>query len=217
MFIIAFLIFPFSVGSHPQESFELNDVSLNTSEIQVEIVLELSNKIEFESFTLFNPSRLILDLLGIRNFSNSPLINVNSMGIKSLRTAKYQPDVTRFIIDFEDTIPQYSIDQSGNNISIILKSEVEQPAQKKEEIIQEEKPSIEAPATKPTEQQNVKKPAEEKSKKKKASRKKKESNQAEEAKSDITKKTSIAFGPQAGFYSLHDRFLDGRYIAADFR
>lgn len=218
--IIAFLISPFTVGSQPQEVFGLNDISLNKSDVQVEVILELSNKIDFESFTLFNPNRLVLDLFGVSNIPSNPFMSVNSMGIKSMRTALNQPEVARFIIDFEDNIPQYSIDQSGNNIIIILKSEVEQPVQKEEEeaIIQEETPQIEAPAvetpvleapaSKPTvqEQKEVKEPAQKKSEiRKEARKKKKEDRQSKEPKSTSDKKTSIAFGPETGIYSLQSQ------------
>lgn len=140
--ISALLISPFTASAQTQESFELMDVSSKKSETQIEVILELSNKINFESFTLFNPNRLILDLYGVKNFSNNPLIRVNNMGIESLRTAKNQLDVTRFIIDFDDKILQYSISQSGNNISIVLKREEEPSPEKKEQRKAEKSKSI---------------------------------------------------------------------------
>ncbi|MCJ7581309.1 MAG: AMIN domain-containing protein, partial [Candidatus Aminicenantes bacterium] len=127
-----------------QDSIELKNVSLKKSNTQFEVILEFSNKATFESFTLFNPNRIILDLLGVKTFSNNPYIDVKSMGIKGFRTAKNQTDVTRFIIDLDSAIPQYSISQSGNNISIILIPENEPPLQKKEEKTPEQKPAATA-------------------------------------------------------------------------
>lgn len=214
--ISALLISPFTASAQTQESFELMDVSSKKSETQIEVILELSNKINFESFTLFNPNRLILDLYGVKNFSNNPLIHVNNMGIESLRTVKNQLDVTRFIIDFDDKILQYSISQSGNNISIVLKREEEPSPEKKEEIIQEIKPSIEAPATKAIERQNVKQPAKEKpakeqSEKKKARQKKKEQRKAEKSKSIKSENHSIALGLDGGLFYLQSQSFKDVY------
>lgn len=219
--ISAFLISPYTASTQTQESIELNDVFLKKSETQIEVILELSNKIDFESFTLFNPSRLVLDLLGVSSFPSNPLINVNSMGIKSLRTAKNQPDVIRFIIDFDNTILKYSISQSENNISIILKAEEEQSTEIKEEIAQEKEPSIEtpvieAPATKPTVQQNVKQPAkeqpaEEQSEKKKTRQEKKEQRKAEKTKSIKSGNHSIALGTDGGFFYLQSQSFKDVY------
>jgi opacity protein-like surface antigen len=172
LLIVVLLAFPNIAITQTQATAELKDVFMKKSESQLEVILEFSNKPVYESFTLFNPNRIILDLLGVKIFSNNPYIDVNSMGIKGLRTAKNQADVTRFIIDLDSAIPQYSISQSGNNISIILIPEKAMPLQKEEEKPSEQKPASTTevkpsftPAVKTEEKQEEKKTAEKKERK----------------------------------------------------
>ncbi|MCJ7581816.1 MAG: AMIN domain-containing protein, partial [Candidatus Aminicenantes bacterium] len=59
LLIVVLLTFPNIAITQTQDSIELKNVSLKKSNTQFEVILEFSNKATFESFTLFNPNRII--------------------------------------------------------------------------------------------------------------------------------------------------------------
>ena len=74
---------------------ELTNITITRTDSGLEAVLGITGAVNYESFTLFNPNRLIIDLLQVQSFSCEPEIDINSFGVTKIRTAKNQPDVTR--------------------------------------------------------------------------------------------------------------------------
>jgi opacity protein-like surface antigen len=89
----------------------------------LEIRLVVTGPVNYESFTLFNPNRLVIDLLQVREFRNPAEVNVNDSGVSRIRTAKNQPDVVRVVFDLDDTVPSYSIEDRQGTIHIFFRSE----------------------------------------------------------------------------------------------
>jgi len=122
-----------------QQGAELSNIQVNRMENQLETRLETNAPINYESFTLFNPNRLVIDLLQVQSFSCAPEINIAAFGVIKIRTAKNQPDVTRVVFDLEDNVPAYSIEEKDNGLYIYFRQEVlreEQPAVVEETIEQ---------------------------------------------------------------------------------
>lgn len=122
-----------------QQGAELSNIQVNRTENQLEARLETNAPINYESFTLFNPNRLVIDLLQVQSFSCAPEINVDAFGVIKIRTAKNQPDVTRVVFDLEDNVPAYSIEEKDNGLFIYFRQEVlteEQPTVVEETVAQ---------------------------------------------------------------------------------
>ncbi len=106
-----------------QDVPQLSNIHVNKSQNQLEVQLEITGTINYESFTLFNPNRLVIDLLQVREFSNAAEIDVNDFGVTRIRTAKNQPDVIRVVFDLDDTVPSYSIEDRQGSIHIFFRAE----------------------------------------------------------------------------------------------
>ena len=156
--LMAILLFSvnLSVGQI-QDAGELKTISLNRLENKLEVQIELDKLFNYESFTLLNPNRLVIDLLQVEKFSSNPYIEVNDLGIKSIRTAKNRPDVTRVVFDLAEKLPSYTIkeDEKGLTITFWFEEEVlveeklpeieEEPVtvEKKEEVVEEKEKPVE--------------------------------------------------------------------------
>jgi len=117
------LLFVFATFVSAQEASELTDLVIQKGADQLEIRLLVSGPVNYESFTLFNPNRLVIDLQQVREFRNAADIVVNDFGVSSIRTAKNQPDVVRVVFDLDDTVPSYSIEDRQGAISIFFRAE----------------------------------------------------------------------------------------------
>jgi hypothetical protein len=126
-----------------QESAELTNIIVNKTDDQLEVKLEISAPVNYESFTVFNPNRVVIDLLQVRTFSCEPRIEINDFGVIAVRTAKNQPDVTRIVFELQETAPSYFIEEKEGQIFVYFK--VEAP---EEEVIEEEKEEVPPPVKK---------------------------------------------------------------------
>jgi hypothetical protein len=151
-FISALLLFVFLFATTPlaQDAPELKNIRLHRGETQLEVKLEITPPFNYESFTLFNPNRLVIDILRIGQFSSAPEIAVNEYGVLKIRTAKNQPDVIRVVFDLEETVPAYTLEEKSDSITILFRPEgmpVRAP---------EEKPEVKEPEKEPEVKEEVK-------------------------------------------------------------
>ncbi len=98
----------------------IENIEFQSTENWVEISIEYDGDVDFESFMLFGPNRLAIDLPGIERVSSSPSVDVNEMGITSIRSAVYSPGVVRVVLDFSEKIPRYKIEDSENGLKIFF-------------------------------------------------------------------------------------------------
>ncbi len=151
--VLILLSFLLATAPLAQDVPELKNIQLNKGPSQLDVKLEINTPFNYESFTLFNPNRLVIDLIRIRQFSITPELAVNDYGVLKIRTAKNQPDVVRVVFDLEETVPAYSIEESSGGLTISFRPEsmpvrtpVETPAVKEEVV---EKPEVKETVTPP--------------------------------------------------------------------
>jgi len=138
----------FTMAQNSNE-IELTNISLAKSESHLLVQIEISQPVNYESFTLFNPNRLVIDLFQVTKFLCDPLIEVNECGIVSIRIGKNQPETTRLVFDFVGEIIPYNIQKNEGNISIFFILEKEQEKKLEEPAIKIiEKPLIAIEETK---------------------------------------------------------------------
>ncbi len=153
--LMTLALLPVMMTAQAENTGELSDIRVTPLENRIEIKLEIPTPANYESFSLFNPNRLVLDLLSIENFSCAPEITVNDYGVLQIRTAKNQPDVTRVVFDLAETAPAYIIEEKEDGIYLYFEPvETSVP----EETIEEEP----APPPVEVEKKEKEKPAEEK-------------------------------------------------------
>jgi len=102
---------------------EVRGVSVLPATGKVEVVIDLQGAAEVRDFTLTNPSRLVIDLLGTRLTAPAVLYDgLNRGGVKNVRYAQFKPDVVRIVIDL-DALKDYQVDRSGGQVRVRIGSE----------------------------------------------------------------------------------------------
>ena len=153
------LLFAFATpAALAQDTPELNDIVIQKSLNQMEVRLVISGSVDYESFTLFNPNRLVIDLLQMQAFRSPAEINVNDFGVNRIRTARNRPDVVRVVFDLAETVPSYSIEDQDGTVQVVFRVEraaakpetkpVEKP-EEKEVRIQPTRKAVTPPKAKP--------------------------------------------------------------------
>jgi type IV pilus secretin PilQ/predicted competence protein len=84
------------------------------------VILDADGTVEFESFVLDGPDRLVIDLPGVVSRLDSPRFAVDNGGVVRVRAAQHRLEptpVTRVVFDLDGPRP-YQIDQNGSSIVI---------------------------------------------------------------------------------------------------
>ena len=124
---------------------ELKNIDFTKKGDQIEVIIEYPSNIPYDSFSLMNPNRLVLDFMGIRTISSLPIIVINERGIVSIRSALNRPGVARVVFNFTDETPQYRIEETGSGLTITFWEEERYMEQREPEQVEQEavKPPVE--------------------------------------------------------------------------
>jgi type IV pilus assembly protein PilQ len=90
---------------------------------KVEVVIDLQGAVEVHDFTLDQPARLVVDLLGARLAVPATLYDgQNRGGVKDIRYAQFQPGVVRVVIEL-DALADYQIQRSEAHVRVQIGTE----------------------------------------------------------------------------------------------
>src|SRR6267154_236944 len=81
---------------------EVTGVSVLPSPGHAQVVIDVRGAVNVLDFTLTNPSRLVVDLVGATLRTRNVLYDgVNRAGVQNVRTSQFRPDVVRVVIELD--------------------------------------------------------------------------------------------------------------------
>ncbi|PYQ33572.1 MAG: hypothetical protein DMF57_09060 [Acidobacteria bacterium] len=95
----------------------LKKVETSGTPSALEVQLDTDGYINYKAFKLEKPSRLVIDLNGIRDRVARKTIEVNDPVVKRIRVAQFKPDVTRVVLDL-DGKADYKVLATGDHLRI---------------------------------------------------------------------------------------------------
>ena len=102
---------------------EVRAVSVVPAAGRVEVVIDLQGAVEVRDFTLTNPARLVVDLLGARLTAPATLYDgQNRGGIKNIRFGQFRPGVVRVVLDL-DRLTDYEVQRGESSVRVRIGSE----------------------------------------------------------------------------------------------
>lgn len=97
---------------------DVTAVSILSAPNRAELVIDVSGVVEVSDFSLSNPSRLVVDLVGARLVAPVMLYDgVNRGGIRNVRYAQFRPDVVRVVVEL-DSIRDYEIAREEASVRV---------------------------------------------------------------------------------------------------
>ncbi|HYK03030.1 MAG TPA: type IV pilus secretin PilQ [Thermoanaerobaculia bacterium] len=83
----------------------------------VEVRISGDGQLEYKAFRLENPSRLVIDLEGVKNSAVRNAVTVDDDVVKRVRVAQFQPTVARVVVDLASKA-EYDIAAVGEEVRI---------------------------------------------------------------------------------------------------
>jgi type IV pilus assembly protein PilQ len=92
-------------------------IEARTIDGNVEVRIVADGKLTYKAFRLEAPSRLVIDLEGVKNAAPKSSVDVADDVVKRVRVAQFQPTVARVVVDLSQKSP-YDIRAAGEEIRI---------------------------------------------------------------------------------------------------
>jgi type IV pilus assembly protein PilQ len=84
------------------------------------VVIDVTGSVSVQDFTLDNPARLVIDVMGATLDAGAVLYDgENRAGILNVRSAQYQPDVVRIVLEL-DALRDYELEYADGAIRVSL-------------------------------------------------------------------------------------------------
>jgi type IV pilus assembly protein PilQ len=102
---------------------EVNAVSVLPGTGSALVVVDVSGAVSVQDFTLDNPARLVVDVVGATLRAPGVVYDgVNRGGILNIRYAQFRPDVVRIVLEL-DSVKDYRLEYADDAIRISLSSD----------------------------------------------------------------------------------------------
>lgn len=108
-------------------------ISATTESGEVEVRISADGTLKYKAFRLENPSRLVIDLDGVKNAATRNSVPVEDEVVKRVRVAQFQPTVARVVVDLAHR-SEWQIQPAGDTLRVTFPSAgavsrvVEEPA-----------------------------------------------------------------------------------------
>ena len=102
---------------------EVTAVSVLPGAGRVNVVIDVRGSVEVQDFTLTNPARLVIDLVGAQLSVPGTLYDGRVRGgIRNVRYTQFRPDVVRVVLELE-SLQDYQLEYAGDAVRIALGSD----------------------------------------------------------------------------------------------
>ena len=111
----------------------VKSISATTGSGAVEVRISADGTLKYKAFRLENPSRLVIDLDGVKNAATRNSVPVDDDLVKRVRVAQFQPTVARVVVDLAHR-SEWQIEPAGDSLRVTFPSAgavsrvVEEPA-----------------------------------------------------------------------------------------
>jgi type IV pilus assembly protein PilQ len=123
LFALLAAVAPGALAGTAARDGEVRGVSVLPASGKVEIVIDLQGAVTVQDFTLTNPARLVVDLVGARLTAAVALYDgQNRGGVRNIRYAQYKPDVVRVVIDL-DALKDYEVERAAGQVRVRIGTE----------------------------------------------------------------------------------------------
>ena len=76
--------------------------------------------LNFNSFELSNPSRIVIDISGIADIKSGRQFEVNEHPVKSIRLGMFKSDTARAVFYVDTDFLRYSVEKTSRGIKVIF-------------------------------------------------------------------------------------------------
>lgn len=98
----------------------LKSVSYERIGQQLQINIEASGDISFDSQVLNNNRQLAIDLWPIQRLTARSLPNINLYGLKGIDVRQTEPQTVRIALDYQEALPAFAVNRTESGVRVLL-------------------------------------------------------------------------------------------------
>jgi len=93
----------------------------------LDVTILLDGPFIYQAFTLTDPNRLAIDFSPVEKIEADLYYEVNAVGVTSLRTGEFAPQIVRIVVDFSGELLPYEIKKIAGGVLVRLSTEAPPP------------------------------------------------------------------------------------------
>jgi hypothetical protein len=118
---------PAAAGQDQAPVSSIKDITFQKVDDQLQVLIKIDGPFTFETLEVQEPQRLVLDFKSVSQIQAPPVLEVNDVGVTSIRTGQFQPDVARVVFDLADKAPSHSLTQTEDGLKVVFWTEAAAP------------------------------------------------------------------------------------------
>ncbi|HKB79897.1 MAG TPA: type IV pilus secretin PilQ, partial [Thermoanaerobaculia bacterium] len=95
----------------------LRKIDTDGSGASITVQIQMDGDASYSAFKLENPSRVVIDLAGIRDAMKKKVVAVNEGPVKQVRAGQFSKDVTRVVVDLNEKTT-YNVARNGDRLVV---------------------------------------------------------------------------------------------------
>lgn len=104
-------------------------IQVDKGDSSLTVTLDIEGHYSYQHFELKNPARLVVEFSPIGDIRTEASQEVNTAGVKLIRTGRFQPQTARVVFDLADMLPSYEISQVSRGIQVVFHALEGMPSQ----------------------------------------------------------------------------------------
>ncbi len=110
-----------SVAATPPETAQatVNGVRAQMDAGVLRVFVDADGTVEFKDFTLSNPARIVIDVMGARNAFGNKIMRIGTASVERIRVGQPAQGIVRVVLDSKQTVP-YQVKREGDSLIIAV-------------------------------------------------------------------------------------------------
>jgi len=105
------------------------NIQVEKGDNSLTVTLDIEGNYSYQHFELTNPARLVVEFSPVGDIQTEASQEINTAGVKHIRTGRFQPQTARVVFDLADMLPSYEISQVSQGIQVIFHAQEGMPPQ----------------------------------------------------------------------------------------
>lgn len=121
LIILSLILVSYSRGQEvPKKTGVLERIIISKEADRLDVKILFNVFTIRHQFVLANPNRLVIDFINLEKINAAPSYKVNHLGVLSIRTGMFKPNIARVVLDIAGEIPPYYIESIENGVNVFI-------------------------------------------------------------------------------------------------
>ena len=121
LIVLSLILFSYSRGQEvPKKTGVLESILISQGANRLDVKIIFNVFTIRHEFELTNPNRLVIDFVNLEKINAAASYKVDYLGVHSIRTGMFKPNIARVVFDIAGEIPSYYVETTENGVDVII-------------------------------------------------------------------------------------------------